>query len=77
MYDHAAWCRNDVTADTIHELLRCQVSEIRRQHENPRGAEPGSQTVRASTNAPKETAGLDPGQKILCRGGAPPPMFLV
>ncbi|WBP84592.1 IS5 family transposase [Kitasatospora cathayae] len=61
-YYFGAW-RDDGTAETIHDLLRWQVRESRRRHEDPTAVVLDSQTVRASTNAPKDTTGLDPGKK--------------
>lgn len=55
--------RDDGTAETIHDLLRWQVRESRRRREDPTAVVLDSQTVRASTNAPKDTTGLDPGKR--------------
>ncbi|MEU6393056.1 transposase [Streptomyces sp. NPDC046939] len=61
-YYFGVW-RDDGTAETTHELLRCQAREMRKRHEDPTAVVLDSQTVRASTNAPKETTGLDPGKR--------------
>ncbi|GGX41517.1 IS5 family transposase [Streptomyces noursei] len=61
-YYFAKWC-DDGTAETIHDLLRWQVREMRRRREDPTTVVPDTQTARASVNAPKETTGLDPGKK--------------
>lgn len=61
-YYFAKW-RDDGTAETIHDLLRWQVRESRKRHEDPTAVVMDSQTVRASMNAPKETTGLDPGKR--------------
>ncbi|MFF2149342.1 IS5 family transposase, partial [Kitasatospora sp. NPDC058190] len=61
-YYFGAW-RDDGTAETIHDLLRWQVRESRRRYEDPTAVVLDSQTVRTSTNAPKDTTGLDPGKK--------------
>ncbi|GGX24080.1 DDE transposase [Streptomyces noursei] len=61
-YYFAKW-RDDGTAETIHDLLRWQVREGRKRREDPTAVVLDSQTVRASTNAPKETTGLDPGKR--------------
>jgi transposase len=61
-YYFGVW-RDDGTAETIHELLRCQAREMRKRHEDPTAVVLDSQTVRASTNAPKESTGLDPGKR--------------
>ncbi|MFC4517315.1 transposase [Streptomyces ehimensis] len=44
-------------------MLRWQVRESRRRNEDPAAVVMGSQTVRASVNAPRETTGLDPGKR--------------
>lgn len=61
-YYFAIW-RDDGTAETIHDLLRRRVREMRRRHEDPTAVVLDSQTVRASTNAPRQTTGFDPGKK--------------
>nr|WP_234025134.1 transposase [Streptomyces sp. SID8354] len=61
-YYFGKW-RDDGTAETIHDLLRWQVRESRKRHEDPTAVVMDSQTVRASVNAPKATTGLDPGKK--------------
>lgn len=61
-YYFAKW-RDDGTAETIHDLLRWQVREMRKRREDPTAVVLDTQTVRASVNAPKETTGLDPGKK--------------
>ncbi|WP_030800748.1 IS5 family transposase [Streptomyces sp. NRRL S-337] len=61
-YYFGLW-RDDGTAETIHELLRCLAREMRRRREDPSAVVLDSQTVRASVNAPKETTGLDPGKR--------------
>ncbi|MER6046611.1 IS5 family transposase [Streptomyces sp. NPDC001793] len=61
-YYFGKW-RDDGTAETIHDLLRAQVRESRKRQEDPTAVVLDTQTVRASTNAPKETTGLDPGKK--------------
>lgn len=61
-YYFGLW-RDDGTAETIHELLRCLAREMRRRREDPTAVVLDSQTVRASANAPKETRGLDPGKR--------------
>jgi transposase len=61
-YYFGLW-RDDGTTETIHDLLRWQVREMRKRHEDPTAVVLDSQTVRASTNAPKDTTGLDPGKK--------------
>ncbi|MFF4225178.1 IS5 family transposase [Streptomyces abikoensis] len=61
-YSFGLW-RDDGTAETVHELLRCQAREMRRRSEDPTAIVMDSRTVRASTNAPKETTGLDPGKR--------------
>ncbi|MEU8924878.1 transposase [Kitasatospora sp. NPDC048545] len=61
-YYFALW-RDDGTTEAIHDLLRWQVREMRRRHEDPTAVVLDSQTVWASTNAPKDTTGLDPGKK--------------
>jgi transposase len=61
-YYFGKW-RDDGTAETIHDLLRWQVRESRKRREDPTAVVLDSQTVRASTNAPKETTGLDAGKK--------------
>ncbi|MFB7669615.1 IS5 family transposase [Kitasatospora sp. NPDC056138] len=61
-YYFGTW-RDDGTTEAIYDLLRWQVSESRRRHEDPTAVVLDSQTVRASTNAPKETTGLAPGKK--------------
>lgn len=63
VYYHFALWRDDGTAETIHDLLRWQVREVRRRREDPTAVVLDSQTVRASANAPKDTTGLDPGKK--------------
>jgi transposase len=61
-YYFGLW-RDDGTAETIHNLLRCQAREMRRRREDPSAIMMDSQTVRSSVNAPKETTGLDPGKR--------------
>ncbi len=61
-YYFVLW-RDDGTVETVHDLMRWQVREMRRRHEDPTAAVLDSQTVRVSTNAPKETTGLDAGKK--------------
>ncbi|GAB2722601.1 IS5-like element ISSco3 family transposase [Kitasatospora kifunensis] len=61
-YYFGTW-RDDGTAETVHDLLRWQVRESRKRHEDPTAVVLGTQMVRASTNAPKETTGLDLGKK--------------
>ncbi|MFD7827386.1 IS5 family transposase [Kitasatospora sp. NPDC059803] len=61
-YYFALW-RDDGTVETVHDLMRWQVREMRRRHEDPTAVVLDSQTVRASTNAPKDTTGLDAGKR--------------
>jgi hypothetical protein len=59
-YYFALW-RDDGTTETIHDLLRCEVRESRRRHEDPTAVALDSQTVRASPSTPKTATGLDVG----------------
>ncbi|SOE15049.1 Transposase [Streptomyces sp. 2323.1] len=61
-YYFAKW-RDDGTTETVHDLLRWQVRESRKRRKDPSAVALDTQTVRASTNAPKETTGLDAGKK--------------
>lgn len=61
-YYFALW-RDDGTAETIHDLLRWQVREARKRREDPTAVVLDTQTVRSSTNAPKDTTRLDAGNK--------------
>jgi transposase len=63
VYHYFALWRDDDTTETIHDLLRWQAREMRRRSEDPTAVVLDSPTVRASVNAPRETTGLDPGQK--------------
>ncbi|WP_131787228.1 IS5 family transposase [Protofrankia symbiont of Coriaria ruscifolia] len=62
VYYFGVW-RDDGTTETIHDLLRWQVREHHRRHADPSAVVVDSQTIRASTNAPADTTGLDPGKK--------------
>ncbi|MEB8339633.1 IS5 family transposase [Streptomyces endophyticus] len=61
-YYFGLW-RDDGTDRTIHDLLRWQVRESKGRGEDPSAVVMDSQTVHVSLNAPKKTAGLDPGKK--------------
>ncbi|MCK9905107.1 transposase [Parafrankia colletiae] len=61
-YYFGRW-RDDGTTETIHDLLRWQVREHHHRRADPSAVVLDSQTVRASTNAPADTTGLDPGKK--------------
>ncbi|CAI7974352.1 hypothetical protein FRAHR75_1310012 [Frankia sp. Hr75.2] len=55
--------RDDGTTETVHDLLRWLVREHHRRKADPSAVVLDSQTVRSSTNAPKDTTGLDPGKR--------------
>lgn len=61
-YYFGQW-RDDGTTETIHDLLRWQVREHHHRAADPNAVVLDSQTVRASTNAPADTTGLDPGKR--------------
>ncbi|GAA3236339.1 IS5 family transposase [Actinocorallia longicatena] len=61
-YYYALW-RDDGTAQTLHELMRCRVREVAGRAEDPSAVAMDSQTVHAAAGVPAETTGLDPGKK--------------
>lgn len=61
-YYFGTW-RDDGTTRTVHDLLRWPARERRRRRADPSAVVLDSQTVRACTNAPRDTTGLDPGKK--------------
>jgi transposase len=61
-YYFALW-RDDGTAQTLHDLLRCQVRERAGRAEDPTAVVLDTQTVHTSVNAPAATTGLDAGKK--------------
>ncbi|WP_158673761.1 hypothetical protein [Streptomyces klenkii] len=63
MYYYFGLWRDDGTSEAIHDVLHWQAREMRKRHEDPTTVVLDSQTVRASTNAPAETTGLDPGKR--------------
>lgn len=56
--------RDDGTAETIHEILRCQVRERAGRAEDPSLVVLDSQSVHAAVNVPAATTGRDAGKKV-------------
>ncbi len=56
--------RDDGTAKTIHDLLRCQVRERAGRAEDPSLVVIDSQSVHAAVNVPAVTTGKDAGKKV-------------
>lgn len=61
-YYFALW-RDDGTAQTLHDLLRCRVREVAGRSEDPSAVAMDSQTVHAAAGVPAATTGLDAGKR--------------
>jgi transposase len=71
-YYFGTW-RDDGTAETIHDLLRWQVLESRRRHENPTAVVLDSQTVRPRRTRRRTRPGWIRARRARAASGASPP----
>jgi transposase len=62
-YYFAVW-RDDGTAQTIHDLLRCQVREQAGRAEDPSAVVLDTQSIHAANHVPAATTGKDAAKKV-------------